>query len=961
MGTVSASTVPTAERVALSLWLNRALETLWLLTVVLVPLAYLGRSYGEWSSVIGSFELPKIVLLRTLAGLMAVLWLVEWGTVGQFPLGLWRKGFTFAVRPKEWLSELHNWLSEKPTRWLVLAIAIFLGTVVLSTLLSASRGMSLWGDIPGQDSYSTYTVFAYILVAAVVATHLKTQSQLWRLLGCIVVVGVLVAGYSVLQYYGHDFLDLLEPPVGKRSSSTLGNPLFAGALILMTIPISLTLAAATMREPIRTAGFWWKQGLWSLVLAVQFMGIIFTLSRGPWFGTILAVAGFLVMAGFLMGWRKLAPTAMMLVFAGALAAVLILSLSRPQDQTATIEAVGSRFTSASSQGGIAGLGNRIEVWKGSGELIAEHPWFEFDNLSLSPIRPLIGYGPELFRSAYLLESPPIGERVLPHEVAHAHNYFVHQGVELGILGLLASVGVFLALFLVGGYQILRYGRSYSTVHQLVLIGLLATIAGKLLEDMAGVARVSDLTIFWVLLAVFLALPTMMLNPKAEQLQAVGRRPRGSPRRPGSRSTQGLRTYPWQRAGQLVLIACAVVGIASVTWLKTIDYARAAVIADGAAAQFREGDPQSSLSSLDRAIDLAPDVSTYYDIRAIPISEIQAQSPSLRAANSSTEPSVQDQVLAISEETYQRNLRWTRNRPYSYRSRLALAASAFHLWTLNGEQALADQSAQLYREAAQMVPNSWQTWHRLAEVHISLKQPEAASEPLERALALVGDGVDSVSTRLLQAQVLIDRGEAQHALDALDGLIDLDPRSAAVYSLRGTIHHGLGQQLRAIEDFGTAIEQNPNFAEYYYNRGTTYFQIGRIQKAIEDLDQAIRLDPQHHNAYNSRGLASVEAGRLQIALEDFSRAIELQPETALAYTNRGFVYRLLGQAQQAIDDLDQAIRFDPRIGLSYYNRALAYTLLGQDSQAIGDVNSAVALGIDRNTLESAIDALKGTSP
>ena len=59
-------------------WINRAMESLWLILKVFAPLVFLGQSYGEWSSEIGSYELPKIDVLRTSAGLIAMLWLLEW-------------------------------------------------------------------------------------------------------------------------------------------------------------------------------------------------------------------------------------------------------------------------------------------------------------------------------------------------------------------------------------------------------------------------------------------------------------------------------------------------------------------------------------------------------------------------------------------------------------------------------------------------------------------------------------------------------------------------------------------------------------------------------------------------------------------------------------------------------------------------------------------------------------------
>ena len=57
------------------------------MVVLLVPLVFLRRYYGEWSSVVGSFEIPKIALLRTLVSLM-VLWVAEWGLRDRRTFGL---------------------------------------------------------------------------------------------------------------------------------------------------------------------------------------------------------------------------------------------------------------------------------------------------------------------------------------------------------------------------------------------------------------------------------------------------------------------------------------------------------------------------------------------------------------------------------------------------------------------------------------------------------------------------------------------------------------------------------------------------------------------------------------------------------------------------------------------------------------------------------------------------------
>ena len=147
---------------ALVLWINRILEVLWLVTVVVVPLAAVSKGYLVSEVVSGEAALLKIATLRTLVGLMLILWAAEWSLKQASPFGSLSKPRSLLLQPSRWLSRLTLRLRSEPTRWLTLA-AIFFGlTTLLSTAFSASFNVSLWGAVPGQDGYATYTLMAYL-------------------------------------------------------------------------------------------------------------------------------------------------------------------------------------------------------------------------------------------------------------------------------------------------------------------------------------------------------------------------------------------------------------------------------------------------------------------------------------------------------------------------------------------------------------------------------------------------------------------------------------------------------------------------------------------------------------------------------------------------------------------------------------------------------------------------------
>ena len=949
-------------------WLNRAMETLWLLVIILVPLVFLGRSYGEWSTPLSSFELPKITLLRTAAGLIAMLWLLEWALRPGARQGVESNWLLRVVQPSRWLGELARWLGDRPTRWLTIAVLLFFGSTLVSTAFSTSHSVSLWGDFPGQDSYSTYTVVSYGLLFAAIATHLKTEAQLWRLVGAIVTMGVLAGGYAVFQHYSWDFLDLIEPIGHTRSSSTFGRTIFAGAVLTMTIPVTTLTAARILTRRMTIPVFALSAAAGAMVLGVQLLGTVFVASRGPWVGTLAGLVALLVLVAAFAGWRPLSRVTLVLALGAALSlAVLVSPLQSIAERQAEsqsnfpsldAEDAVQRLTSVTSEvrGGLSG---RKQIWEHSWDLVTGRPWFGFDDLSFSYLRPLIGYGPEQFRATYLLVSPPLpatnfSPNFLPLEVAHAHNIFLHQAVETGFLGLLASGGIYVAVFALGALIWLRHGGSLPVVHKLVLAGLLATLAGRLVEQMVGVGRVSDIMVFWVLLAALAALPVLFSFPTSVRGPDPAPSKAGNPSITKSTLAGGFVSYR-RLPLKWMVVTPLIVALAFLTWTKNFDYVRSALVLDTAAAELRNDDLEGSFSSVSQSIDLSPDVSSGY-IRFSQV--LQAIPNAAPVPDCSTQPKIPTYRRCLTRQWYDLNAQWAAQRPYDFRAKTALAASSMDLGLQTGDTALQDESARLYQEAAEMVPNSWVLWNRLANVLIRLNRSEAALDALDNSLAITASSPqNSIEALRLQGTAYRQAGQPDSSLRSLDQAILLNPEFSFAFQERGLVYYQLGQTGRALEDLSDAIRFDGQSSLAYFLRGEINYEQDRLQPALTDFTNAIDIDPRQPLSWNSRGLVLADLGELSLAIQDFSEAILLDPSFAAAYNNRGFVYRDGGQLESALEDLDRAIELDAGLVNAYYNRTLTNILLGRDAEAQHDVNRVVALGYDPESLVAEINQLE----
>ncbi|PKB64223.1 MAG: hypothetical protein BZY80_03370 [SAR202 cluster bacterium Io17-Chloro-G2] len=561
--------------------------------------------------------------------------------------------------------------------------------------------------------------------------------------------------------------------------------------------------------------------------------------------------------------------------------------------------VVDRFTSV---GGAVtgGLSGRIVIWRASQRLALQRPWFEFEDLSLPWLRPVIGYGPDLFKYTYLLErraDPRTGRLVSER---YAHNYFIHKGVELGALGLITSLGLFLVPMGAGAYLLVRHRRSYSIVHRLVLAGLLAALAGRFLEQTTGVASVSDLAITWVLFGAFAAIPAIMEEPPA--VQDPGRLPAHTQRRlpAGSRPTMAIGQM-WRPAVAVALIA----GIGTLTWIKTIDYPLAAVKAREGLDQTRSGQLPKALESLAHAESRAPGVFVYPALRAAVYSVYADGAQGNREAECSV---TGDYRTCLARKTVLHNREAAQQRPLDWRPQLALAQSTLALASLVGTTQLSSDATGLFRRVAQMDPQAWWRWEMLAAAYNQVGQPQKSLESLTASFSILGDSDEAANSFLIQGIARRDLQQPAEALAAFDRSISRFQRLKDTSKKRPPAYRsGL----------------NNSLADAYSNRGAILNDVGRYHEAISGLDQAISLNP----------------------------------NLAIAYNNRANSYANLEQINHALDDYDEAIRLDPRLALAYYNRALAYTYLGDDEKARLDVGRVAELGLDAGALLESIEEAK----
>ncbi len=248
--------------------LDGILEAGWLAAIIVTPLFF-----NIYSSRV--FEPDKLTTLRSIALVMAAVWLARW--VEERAAGGGRLRFS-------WRTPL-----VLPTLFTVLVYLI-------STLFSVVPYTSFFGSY--QRLQGTFTTLSYIVIFLIILDRMRTRAQVDRFITTLILNSLPIALYGFVQHARRDPLPW-GGDVTQRVASNMGNPIFVAAYMIMAAFPTLARAVDAFRslltdekagtsEVLRAAAY-------IFIFLVQVISIWYTHSRGPLMGLVmgLAVWGFL--------------------------------------------------------------------------------------------------------------------------------------------------------------------------------------------------------------------------------------------------------------------------------------------------------------------------------------------------------------------------------------------------------------------------------------------------------------------------------------------------------------------------------------------------------------------------------------------------------------------------------------------------------------------------------------------
>ena len=258
----------------LGVFCEKLIEAGWLAAVIVTPLFF--NVFSD-----RTFEPDKLTLLRSIALVMAVAWVIKVLEAGS---GI----------------QLQTPNSKLQTP-LVLPTLFLVTVYILATLASVTPRASLWGSY--QRLQGTYSTFSYIVVFFLALQGLRTREQIERLVTTAILASLPVSLYGILQHYGRDPLPWASS-VTSSVASNMGNAIFVGAYLIMVVPLTLARVVESFSAILADEGGRAREGVISdvilatcyvFILAAQLICILFSRSRGPMLGLLAGLFSFVLL------------------------------------------------------------------------------------------------------------------------------------------------------------------------------------------------------------------------------------------------------------------------------------------------------------------------------------------------------------------------------------------------------------------------------------------------------------------------------------------------------------------------------------------------------------------------------------------------------------------------------------------------------------------------------------------
>ena len=187
--------------------------------------------------------------------------------------------------------------------------------------------------------------------------------------------------------------------------------------------------------------------------------------------------------------------------------------------------------------------------------------------------------------------------------------------------------------------------------------------------------------------------------------------------------------------------------------------------------------------------------------------------------------------------------------------------------------------------------------------------------LPSSLEAAQNRAGAAATKLGKVQQLIDSGNYDQALEAVDAVIAKEKKSGEAQLMRSTVLFLSGENQAGELALREALRLSPGLRQGWLTLGGLEMANERYSEAQEAFEQARKLDPQASDNFLNLGVALLLDGKVPDADRLFNQYIEKSDAPGEAHYLISANYAMAGYKSRSIDHLERAVMRDERLRLN----------------------------------------------
>lgn len=345
--------------------------------------------------------------------------------------------------------------------WIFLALIL---AFTLSTIFSSQPYTSIWGAFNRMDGLLTWF---YYLAFFIIVSGITRYKNSWQ-----TILKIAISGIIIISIYAIYKLWFIDDSSIYRAESSLGNPVFLGGYLAMSIPLALSYILNKKYSVFKVISF--------LALILGVIALFYTFSRGSWIAAFLAILLVFGLYFYKYG-RQIFNLKVIKIISGiVLLLIIIIALSYLNSPNSKI--LKNNIISTTS------IEHRLHTWSVGLQAFKE--------------KPIIGWGLENFRigfNNYYTSSSK--STYVPFQETHvdrAHNGYIDIAVTGGIIALMIYLLIIFLSLAINLKQIFKSLTKNKSSQLWITIGFAGSILAYAIYVMTAFHLVVN--ILWLLLA-----------------------------------------------------------------------------------------------------------------------------------------------------------------------------------------------------------------------------------------------------------------------------------------------------------------------------------------------------------------------------------------------------------------------------------------------------------------------------